>query len=615
MPLTGDEYIQRSEEDILAFLQAELRSEFGEDIDLTESSAFQTFASAISTVDADEIEPALQQVHDAGFLESAEDTHLGNLVAILGMSRRSAVHTTGLVRFDHGSTASQNYTITNGSTVQTDGDDPVAFETTELVEITFFDDFESGSLGSQYGGQTGSFTVVDGSGASDPSPTEGDNALRADASSGDHVFVGGTRSQIGTEMDFRVYLQDSDNTQNAVAGNMFGVIDGSNYYRVKLDSSGEHAIEIVTPSGTTTLGSNSFGPPEDEWLRNEIQWLPRDNGTIVSRVYDSSGTIVDELEVNGENEIEEGGFGFEQLGGTENVYWDHSGEHAVYANARCTEGGPVGNIASNTLTVMPSVPSGVQNITNPHAMGDSDFYLTSLLTFDTGVPRETDEELRERASRGEGTVGKATVPAIIAAARQLPEAESVSVYENKTNTDNTGSGGLPAKSFELVYYGNDGNADIAQMLHETRAFTARDYGGAHGTEITHDVTAENGQTFTMHWTEPTELDVDITLDIVVNDEYIGGDALRDRIVNYIGGTRADGTSVLGTGTDEEVYVDQVEDVVTGPDDTGVIGISSYSFTPSTTTDSNGLEVVDVGANEVAVTNAEDSSITLNVTRV
>lgn len=615
MPLTGDEFEQRSADEILAFLQAELRAEFGEDIDLTESSAFRTLAEAISTVDAEEIEPALESVHDAAFLDSASGENLEKVVAILGVTRRSAVHATGTIRFDHESTVGQDYSIENGAIVQTDSDDPIQFETTEAAELSWFDDFESSGLRTAYNGQTGTFSRVDGSASGDPTPTEGSGELKADPTSGDKVFIGASGdTSVGSTMDFRVYLQDTDSTQNAASGNLFGVIDGSNFYRTRLDSSGEHAIEVSTSGGgVQTLASNSFNVPENEWLRNEIEWVPRNGGTIVSRIYDSNGNEVDSVSVSNEGTIAEGGFGFQQLGGTENVYWDHSGERAVMADARCRTGGTVGNIGANSLTVMPTVPNGVNSVTNPHPMGDDSNYLTTLLPFDTGVPRETDQELRERASVSEGAVGKATVPALIAEASALPEAESISVYVNRENT--TDASGLPGKSYELVYYGNDAPADIAQMLHDTSAFTARPYGGAHGTQQSETVTASNGQTFEYFWSEPTEVSVDMTLDIVVNDEFVGEAALRDRIVEYIGGTLSDGTNTLGTGTGEDVYVDQVEDVVTGPEDTGVIGIGSYSFTPSTTTDSNGLEVISIGANEVASTNAQDGSIALNITRV
>lgn len=614
MPLTGGEYQQRTKREILAFLEAELRSEFGEDIDLTESSAFRTFAEAISGVDADDIEPVLQQVHDAAFLESADGENLDKLVAILGISRRSAVHATGVVEFRHGSTTQSDYTINNGSVIQTnDSDDPVLFETTELVTLSLFDDFEDGTLDSSYIGQTGDFDVVDGSASSDPSPTEGGFMLKSSAVSGSAIFIDALETSRGSKMDFRNYMQGT----GGVAANLFGVIDSDNHYRIKIDQSGEHAIEVVTQGGgvTTLQDDTTVSVPSDEWLRNEIDWEGQEGGRIVSRLYDSNDNLISEIKVTGEDRIDEGGFGFESLDGNVNKYWDHSGERAVQADARAVEGGPVGNIGANTLTVMPSVPSGLDSATNPWAMGDADNRLTTTVEFSTGRPEETDEELRERATISEGARGKATLPAILAEISELPEAESVSVYENKTNNDNTGSGGLPPKSFELVYYGTDPTQDIANALFDVKGFTARDYGGAHGTEVTETVTAENGQQFTLRWTEPNKVDVNMTLDIVVNDEFIGEDELRDRLVSYIGGEQSNGINTLGTGTGEDVYVDQIEDVVTGPDDTGVIGVASYSFTPSVTTDSNGLEVVSIGANEVARTNATDGSITLNITRV
>jgi hypothetical protein len=118
----------------------------------------------------------------------------------------------------------------------------------------------------------------------------------------------------------------------------------------------------------------------------------------------------------------------------------------------------------------------------------------------------------------------------------------------------------------------------------------------------------------MHWSKPTVIDVDMTIDIVVNNDFIGKEALRDRIVGYIGGTRSNGTSVIGTGAGDDVIISQFEDVVVGPSETGVVGISNTSFTPSSVVDSDGLIVIPIGDNEVANTNAQDSSITLNVTQ-
>lgn len=615
MPLSGATFDELTSEELLEFLTAELRAEFGEDIDLTQSSAFRTFTEALSTVNAEEIQPALRDVHRAGFLETAEGENLERLVSILGISRRDAVHATGVIEFDHGEVATSTNTITNGTVVQTDGSNPVEFETTELVTISPFDDFESGTLDSDYANDIGDFSVVDGSAGGDPMPFEDSYELKSAAVSGSLIYDDSEVVSRGSKFTFHTYLQN-DTATAAAAANCFAVRGANTYYRVKIDSGGEHAIEIVTSSGVTTLQNDTgVTPSSDEWLRNEVDWEGEDNGRIISRVYDSTDTLISEIEVTNEDEIDAGGFGFQSLDGSENKYWDLSGETEVQANARCTEGGTVGNVGANTLTVMPFVPSGVSSVTNPWPMGDSSHRLTNTIQFSTGRATESDEELRERASVSEGARGEATVPALLAELTALPDAVSISVYENKTNTDNTGSGGLPPKSFEVVYYGDDPNQMIADTIFNTKGFTARDYGGAHGTEVTETVEAENGQQFTMHWSSPTEIDVDMTLDVVVNDEFIGEDELQDRIVDYIGGTASDGTTTLGIGTGEDVYVDQVEDVVTGPDDTGVIGISSYSFTPAVTTDGNGLEVVAIGSDETAVTNAQDGSITLNITRI
>lgn len=614
MPVSGGKYIQRDKDDILTFLQAEMRAEYGEDIDFTQSSAFSTFAQAISEVDSDELEPAIQTVHDAAYVDAATDEHLENLVAILGIERRSAVHATGVIEFQSDSTVKQNHDIANGTTVQTDSEQPIEFETSELVTLSLFDNFESGSLGSAYSGDTTSFAVVDGSAASDPTPPEGDFALRSDATNGVKTFKTGEHIKRGATFTFRNYLQDDGTSNATVGGNLFAVRDSSLFYRTVLDSGGRHAIELVDSTGTTTLVSSTAPAPENEWIENEVFWHSQEEGTIVSKIVDSNGNVVDKIKVTNETTINSGGFGFQSLGGNDNKYFDHAGHDAVQADARAVEGGPEGNIGANTLIVLPSTVSGVDDVTNPHPMGDSDFDLTNMTQFSVGLPRESDSELRERAQVSEGATSKATIPALIGNLTAIKGMKSVTIFENDTFNDNTGTGGLPEVSFEAVIHGTAKDSDIADTIFETKAATAHDYGGANGTEVTRDVKASNGQVFTMHWSEAAKLDVDMTLDIVVNDSYIGDNPLRDRIVEYIGGVKSDGSSTLGTDTGEDVYVDQVEDVVTGPKDTGVIGISSYSFTPATTADANGLEVVAVGSNETAETNGEDASITLNVTR-
>lgn len=614
MPLSGAEFITLSEDQILRFLENELQNEYGENIDLTQSSAFRTFAAALARHNAEEIQPALQEVHEAGFIETASGRNLELKVEEFGIERRAASHATGTIRFQHGSTTDQTYTIQNGTVVQTGGSETIEFATTELVTISLFDDFESGSLSNAYDGDLTEFTVQSDSTSGVPSAAEGSQVLEAASTSGAMVENTSNLVSIGSTMDFRVYLQDDGGSEPGAA-NCFAVQSGGSYYRVHLNESGAHQIQTVTSNSTTNHSSSSFTVPVNEWLRNEIEWKPANGGTIISRIYDASGNLLDSITATGVDDFDAGGIGFQSVASSQNIYWDHSGERSVLADARAVEGGPDGNVGANTLTDMPSVPSGVDSVTNPNPMGDDSYVLTSGEDFTPGFPRESDEELRERASVSRGAPGDATVPSLIAALQQLPGATSIRVEENKTNTDNTGSGGLPPKSFEVVYYGTDPDEDVAQTIFDERAFTANDHGGAHGTQKSYTITADNGQDFTVEWSEPTEVDVDMTIDVVVNDSYVGNNEVRDRIVEYVGGTRSDGNTVLGQGEGEDVYLDQVKDIVTGPDDTGVIGVSNLTTSPSATTDANGLDVVSIGSGESATTDATDGSISFNVTRV
>lgn len=611
MPVTGATYRKRTKQDILAYLETEMRNEFGEDIDLTDSSAFSTFAEAVSEVDSDELEDAIEEVFDGSYLDSAEGQLLEKRVAILGLDRTGEQHATGTIEFSHEDTVAQTHLVSNGQGVQTDSDDPVEFETTESGNMFLRDDFEDGSLDSAYQNDTGNFSVVDGSAGGDPSPTEGSYMLKSDGTANVEIHKTTETTYIGHTMDFYMYLPSS-----ADAGVEFGH-DGTDRYQIHLDDADdEHRIERDTSSGVTILNTSSTTIPTGEWLRIEVAWLPDEDGTIRSRIYSGSSfdTLEDESKTTGESQLTEGGYGF-FADTAHNVYWDHSADRAVELNARALEGGTVGNVGANTLTELPTVPSGVNSVTNRYAMGDPARYLTTLSQYTVGRPEEDDDDLRERARVSEGTA-KGTVASLIGELRTL-DVESLTIYENKTNTDNTGSGGLPEKSFEVVFHGAEDNQTIAETIFDTMGVTSRDYGGAHGTEVTENVEAENGQTWTIHWTNPNELNVDMTLDLVVNDTYVGDDDIRDRIVEYIGGTLTDGTTTLGTDTDEDVYINQLEDAIVGPDDSGVIGVdtSGTSYTPSTTTDSNGLEIIDVGSDETAKTDATDGSITITTTTV
>jgi hypothetical protein len=189
----------------------------------------------------------------------------------------------------------------------------------------------------------------------------------------------------------------------------------------------------------------------------------------------------------------------------------------------------------------------------------------------------------------------------------------VSLYENKTDTDNT-PGGLPPYSFEAVVYGGD-SLQIAQSIYDNKAVTATDYGGVRGSEVTETVVSDvNGQQWDISFTRPTEIDIDITVELLITDTYVGDTALQDAVVNYIGGVNSEGEETLGLGVDDDVRIDELRDRLVD-EENGVVGLDySVDGEPLTTTPAktvvDGLEVIPIADNEVAQTDATDSSINI-----
>lgn len=614
MPVQNGEYVQMNESEIISALESEFRSEFGNDIDLTESSVFATLANVLASVLSANQEQSLQEVYESGFLDTAAGGDLDKVVSIIGINRRPAIHATGVQRFSSSNPVTQDYVIQNGTTLQTGGNSPIEFETVETAVLEYIDGFESNSLASYDGDTgTGTFDTVQ------THPAVGDFELQAGATAGDHIFHSGVTIKEGATVEFDVYPET-----DTIPIVTFGVQDASNYYQVVIDcslanGSEELRIEKVEGGGVTQTIATTSGLdiPEGQYHHGTLTW------NITGQI---SFELADVGSVGGTDGDAErwrdGHIGFKSGDGTASKYWDEVAMSAVSADIRAVVGGAHGNVGANSVTTIPSPPSGIDSTTNLYPVGDDSYDLLSGEPFSVGKDRETDDELRERARNTVSTGGDATHDALVnSLVNTVENVSSVTVYENKTDTDNTGSGGLPPHSFEAVVYGGD-DQDIAETIHDKKALTARDYGGAHGTAVTQTVTADsNGQSFDISFSHPTAVNIDITMDVVADDTYVGDEELKDRIVKYVGGTLSDGTTQLGLDVGEDMMVDEIEEIVTGREDTGVIGFDmnasteEITTTPSKTTNSNGLEVVSIGANEVAQTDATDGSITINVTKV
>lgn len=611
MPIVNGNYQQLPQEDIRNALEAELQNEFGADIDLTESSVFTTLAQVLAGVTASNQEQSLQDVYESAFLDTATGIDLDRVVSIIGISRRPAIHATGVQRFLAGGPVVQDYTIRNGTTIQTRGDAPIEFETTESTILQLIDSFEDGNV-IEYSGDTDTASTPDDSDA-----PQGDTILRLDATDGAHIYSDDITMQRGTK--FHAHIRPRVGTVPILT---FGIdpLSPTDYYQIATDEAADE-VRLERVEGGTVVDTidtaTGVGLTAGEF--HEIEWNWNITTNISITVYNSEDTELATLG-GSDNTHLEGHCGFKSGDAIDAKDFDWYTTSAVSANIRAINGGTVGNVGPNSISSMPAPPSGVDSTTNVYPTGTTDYINTNGQEFVIGKDRERDEELRDRANEAVTGGGDATHDALVAElVNNTPGVSSVTVYENKTDIDNTGSGGLPPHSFEVVVFGGDDD-DVANTIFDKKAITARDYSGVHGTAVSATVISDvNGDTRTIEWTRPTKVDIDLTLDLATDESYVGDAAIRDRIVRHIGGTLSNGSEVVGLGVGENVRIDALRDIIVG-DDTGVIGFdqsvdgSPIETTPSTTTE-NGLNVIAVGANEVAQADATDASITLNTREV
>ncbi len=295
-----------------------------------------------------------------------------------------------------------------------------------------------------------------------------------------------------------------------------------------------------------------------------------------------------------------------------------SGTRTVKANIQALEGGTSGNVGANTIEAMPSPPTGVGSVTNPNPTGDPAYNDTDGNTLLVGADEEDDEELQNRVLRQDGSPGSASSDDISTALSNIDSVIDATAIVNNTDTDNTGSGGLPPYSTEVVVQGGD-KEDIVETLFDVMSLIdfRRLYAGAHGTEVTDTVYDSFIETnVTGRFSRPTTRDPTITVDIVVTDDFVGKDTVTNTIIEYTGGTDTDGNEYVGLTLGEDLYVDKIENAVTNVE--GVRGKQNVKVdtdsdgTDDTSTDSNGLAYLPIAKNEVVYLQSND--VVVNTTQ-
>lgn len=598
MPIENGDYVPADDEAIHDRLTTVLE-EINSDAEVVDGSFNDALITTVAETIVEQQERELDDLYDAAYLQTAADEQLSKRVKDLGLQRRPAIPATGIIEFRQSTARTTDVSVPKGTLIETDGDDPITFTSTSLARLPHVDSFEDDL--SDYSGDKTNFSIQS-------SVAQDGSALQADAVSGARIANSNVTLERGQVLQLFTQVDTGGISQT-----QFFVQDSSNYYQLTIDeSNGTVAIEYVSGGSVqSTVASDSVTVPAGELLRVELSCL-RD-GALQASVDDAAANDVTTVSGTDSN-YDSGYVAFQSGDGTANKYWDEVSVVRSRANIEGSEGGAETNVGSQTIRVLPSLPAGIDSAINPIATGDNELVDLNGEPLTRGQDRETDEELRERAFQSTAIGGAATVPAVRTKLRQNREVQSVTLNVNDSDSS---SNGLPATSAEPVVYGG-ADEDVAQALHESISVTEELVGGVNGTKVSVDVNSDIlGGTRTIVFSRPPKLDLDITLDVVYDDGYVGADELRRRIINYIGGTLADGTDVYGTQQGEDIYLDRIRDIVVG-EDTNVVAVADSVLdtngdgTDDTTSNANGATVISVADNEVALTNAD--SITINETK-
>lgn len=569
-------------DDIIDRLIENAEESFGEELDPETAIILRSFYDPV----AEEFE--LQQDSLAELINSlqvdyAEGEALDIRGQLIGVLREFAQPATGQAQFGRDGPTTRNYTIPEGTEIQTDSSEAVVYRTTRSRTLSLVDDFESGDT-SEYGGDLSSFTVQQ------TTVYEGDYSLESTASG--TIIDNDEFDNEGSKFHARLLLNSG-----AGGGIVMGANDIENYYGVRVDqSAGELAVIARDSDVVSVIDSTSVTVPANEWLEVVTEW--RADGNFRVELYNAAGSEIATLTATDtQNLYTDGVAGFFDSNGG-GVYYDNYAESVVGISIEAVEDGEETNVGSNRLTVLKDDVVGIQSVTN-------------WLPATGGRNRERDDVYRERLKTELNDGMAASKPALISALRDVDETRSVSVIEN--DNDTTDADGRPLNSFEAIVDAPTTSFDaVAETIMETKAAGSPSVGGYAGDAITRTVTLDNGQEDQITFSQPTAVQIYIDCSIEVEAEYTSDEEVQDNIVSYIGGTVNDGGELQGElGVADDVLYNQIIEQVMTVD--GVRDITNLEV--DTVSDPTGQSNISIADNESAYADATDGTINITSSEV
>lgn len=556
---------------------------------------------------AENQEEALERVYNSAYLADATGEELDKVVGVIGVTRQEATTATGTARFSRDTPAKSEYTIPRGSQIQADESEPLVFETTEKSALAEIDRFENGDL-NKWNGDTGSVSVVATSNLS------GSYVAELPATSGVRIETDRTDFKPGTTFTAEIYP-----SSGSVTGLQFGIQDSSNYFEAVVDEAAQDLkLRLVEGGSEVSLSDNTTASiPADSASYLEVHWGLYEDTEAVLYSTENRETELCSVTMSDSREWGAGPVAVLSKDSTATSQVDTLSTRSVVMNIESQDAGTKTNLGPDTIRVITESITGVEAVSNPVATGNPSNLNTDWNPFVLGEDRENDEELRERAFNTTSIGGSASVNAIDT---EISRVDGVKALTLNRNREESTVNGLPPHSFEAIVYGGS-DEDIARAIFKAEAIDSHDVGGINGNGASYIIQSSvTGDTEEINWSRPNKIDLNFTLDLIVDDTYVGDEEIRSAVTNYVGGTGLDGNFVNGLNVGEDVYSAVLKREVVGPDETGVWEVDSLTIdsgtdgTDDTTTTASGAEVLAVADNEVAITNARDGSITINTTQ-